>query len=392
MTTSRRTGRSRWKALLVAPLLVGAVGAGAATVSAVPDPPSAVEPTDEAERFFDSRPTGEKVPADTLFEVMVAGVGDVPEDAEAVILNVAAVEAEEAGFVSVLPAGTTPEGEAPETSNVNYDDSAAPAISNAAVVPIGDDGAIEVYTSTTAHILIDVLGFVPAGADYFPVEPARVFDTHPAGSEANVEYDVPVIAEGAPDTITFVLVNLTLVQTVDRGGFLTAWPKGSEQPETSNVNTFDADQTRAGLALVPIGDDGSITIAADVAGNLLVDVFGYIGDSGREGLDPAARVLDTRPDDRLAAGETRDVQVAGVLNVPETASFVLANVAAVEASDAGFISVWNADLDQPDASNLNYNAGGTIANLVLVPLSSDGQISVFTQSEIHLLVDVLAVL
>ena len=67
---------------------------------------------------------------------------------------------------------------------------------------------------------------------------------------------------------------------------------------------------------------------------------------------------------------------------------MLINVTAVEASDPGFITVPNG-LDQPEASNLNYGAGGTIANTVLVPLGADGSINVYTQSEIHLLIDVI---
>jgi hypothetical protein len=357
-----------------------------------PDPLVAGEPG----RVFDSRVGGPKVSAGSFFEVSVAGVGDVPVDAAAVVLNVAVIDAEASGFVSVVPAGTLRSGEEPETSNVNYDASAAPAISNTVIVPIGDDGSIELYASMTAHVVVDVLGHIPAGANYQTLnQPRRVLDTRGDGSDPDGSgkgHAVDVVGDFGPDDATLVIVNVTLVNTVDSGGYVTVWPTGSAMPPTSNLNTFGAGQTRAGLVIVPIGEANNINVRSDVDGDLIVDVFGYLGDTEGSEIDPASRVYDTRPDGRLAAGEVRTVQVAGVQNVPTGASFVLANVTAVEATNAGFVSVLAAGTlgdAQPDTSNLNYPAGGTIANTVLVSLG-DGSIEVYTQSSIHLIVDILA--
>jgi hypothetical protein len=366
----------------------------------VTDPP-VTEPTDplvagEPGRVFDSRVGGPKVSAGSFFEVSVAGVGDVPVDAAAVVLNVAVIDAEASGFVSVVPAGTLRSGEEPETSNVNYDASAAPAISNTVIVPIGDDGSIELYASMTAHVVVDVLGHIPAGANYQTLnQPRRVLDTRGDGSDPDGSgkgHAVDVVGDFGPDDATLVIVNVTLVNTVDSGGYVTVWPTGSAMPPTSNLNTFGAGQTRAGLVIVPIGEANNINVRSDVDGDLIVDVFGYLGDTEGSEIDPSSRVYDTRPDGRLAAGEVRTVQVAGVQNVPTGASFVLANVTAVEATNAGFVSVLAAGTlgdAQPDTSNLNYPAGGTIANTVLVSLG-DGSIEVYTQSSIHLIVDILA--
>lgn len=365
--------------------LDGVIAESGSTSPVVPNGPG---------RLLDTR-SAEQVSAGTVVNVDAAGRFGVPDDAQGVVLNVATVDAGDAGFVSVLPGGTLRPGGVPQTSNVNFDASAAPAIANAVIVPLGADGSVEVYSSMDAHILVDVLGHIPAGVEFSTLaEPRRVLDTRPDGSNTNTDYPVDVIGDFGPDGARFVIVNLTLVNTIERGGYVTAWPAGSAMPPTSNLNTFGSGQTRAGLAVLPIGTANEIIVRADVAGDLLVDVFGYLGDGDVGVLDPFPRVFDTRPDNQLDAGELRSVPVTGVQNIPADTSFVLANVTAVEASDAGFVSVLAGGTlaagEQPGVSNLNYPGGGTVANTVLVPIGPDGTIEVFSQSSIHLLVDILA--
>lgn len=372
--------------MVLFPLVAGATAVAANSASAVPEAPTALEAT-PPERFFDSRPTGEKNQAGSFTEIQIAGVGDVPADAEAVIVNVAAVEAEAPGFVSVVPAGSTG-GQEPGTSNLNV--TTGQTIANVAIIPLSEGGAIEVFTFSTAHILVDVLGYIPAGADYTAVDLWRALDTRPEGAAADQTFDIDVIDEFGPDDAQLAIVNLTMIES-EAGGFLTTYPKGGAFPPTSNLNVDGPDQTRAGLAIVPIGDDDSISLFTSVAGNLAVDVLGYLGgDADFNGLDPFARIVDTRVEgERVPADSFVNVDPTLDPAVPDEASFVLINVTAVEASDPGFITVWPNGLDQPEASNLNYGAGGTIANTVLVPLGADGTVNIYTQSEIHLLVDVI---
>ncbi|MHB1486660.1 MAG: fibronectin type III domain-containing protein [Acidimicrobiales bacterium] len=98
-----------------------------------------------------------------------------------------------------------------------------------------------------------------------------------------------------------------------------------------------------------------------------------------------SRITDTRPGSgqanagsTLGPGGTLDVAVAGQGGVPATgASAALVNVTAVTPTSPGYLSVYPSGQARPLASSLNFGSGQTISNLVEVPLSSTGHISVF---------------
>ncbi len=71
------------------------------------------------------------------------------------MLNVTAVQASSAGFMTVFPCGTP----VPTASNLNY--AAGQTIANAVVAKIGDGGRVCVYTSSAAHLMVDVNGTAP---------------------------------------------------------------------------------------------------------------------------------------------------------------------------------------------------------------------------------------
>jgi hypothetical protein len=83
----------------------------------------------------------------------------------------------------------------------------------------------------------------------------------------------------------------------------------------------------------------------------------------------------------LGAQNTFTVQVTGEGGVPSTGvSAVVANVTVTDTTSAGFLTVWPTGESQPLASSLNWVAGGTVANLVTVPVNSSGQISLYNYS------------
>ena len=72
----------------------------------------------------------------------------------------------------------------------------------------------------------------------------------------------------------------------------------------------------------------------------------------------------------------RNTQIAGRGSVPANATAVIANVTAVDPTAWGFLSVWPAGAAQPVASNLNFLAGQTVPNLVMMKLGAGGAISI----------------
>lgn len=108
-----------------------------------------------------------------------------------------------------------------------------------------------------------------------------------------------------------------------------------------------------------------------------------------------ARVLDTRTGlgtsaaGPVAAGATVRVQVAGRGGVPlDAVGSVVLNVTVVAPAGPGWVTVLPGGSAVPNASNLNYAAGQTVPNAVVVPLGPDGDIALFTSARAHLLVDV----
>ena len=90
-------------------------------------------------------------PGQTLV-VQIAGVRGVPAGARAISANLTVVDANDRGFVTAFPCG-----EVPTASNVNYE--LATAVANAAELPLSASGAICIYSSNSAHVIIDVNGW-----------------------------------------------------------------------------------------------------------------------------------------------------------------------------------------------------------------------------------------
>jgi hypothetical protein len=83
------------------------------------------------------------------------------------------------------------------------------------------------------------------------------------------------------------------------------------------------------------------------------------------------------------------VVVAGSAGVPPGAHAVVFNVTATEAVAPGFVQVLPTDGVAGSTSTLNVQrAGQTIPNAALASLGALGDLSVFSQSGTHLLLDV----
>jgi hypothetical protein len=106
-----------------------------------------------------------------------------------------------------------------------------------------------------------------------------------------------------------------------------------------------------------------------------------------------SRVLDTRGpvgghNGRLAAAETLALRVAGVGGVPQNASAVAINVTATASLGAGFVTVWPCSSQQPPTSNVNFDAGQSVPNLVTVGLAGNGTVCLRSSISTHVIVDV----
>lgn len=249
-----------------------------------------------------------------------------------------------------------------------------------------------------------------AAGEYTAVGPTRVVDTRtgfggggtvrPIG--AGQTLDVQIIgAAGIPaGGVAAVVLNVTMIEPSE-ATYLTVHPSGAARPEISNLNGGPG-MIRANLVTVALGvggrisifnAEGSVHVAADVAGY-------YASESGTPGsrftaLTPS-RLVDTRtgaglPRRRLTGGAPVTFAVSGLGGVPaQGTSAVVLNVTVVDPSSAGYLTVHPADLARPNASNLNFAAGWTGANQVIVRLPASGRLAaVIDGGTADLIVDIV---
>ncbi len=88
------------------------------------------------------------------------------------------------------------------------------------------------------------------------------------------------------------------------------------------------------------------------------------------------------------AGTVTALTVVGRGGVSGDAAAVVLNVTVTEAQAAGFLTVYSCGTARPNASSLNYVAGSTVANAVIVKVGDSGQVCIFNQSATHLLADI----
>ncbi|GEK20318.1 Ig-like domain-containing protein [Cellulomonas xylanilytica] len=224
------------------------------------------------------------VSSGTVHTVQVGGKAGVPANATAVILNATVTGTTAPGNLRVFPAGTP----VPNASVVNY----APwrDKANLAIVPLSPSGQISFLSDaggSTAHVILDVAGYVTAGGRYRGEAPVRVLDTRPgpgqvgsiAGSvQAGTPYTVTLPSAIVPARATSVVLNVTAIAPTSLGN-LRVYPSGSGVPNASTINYIPGrdipnlvvvDLPDTGPATVTLYSDmapgGTVHVAADVAG------------------------------------------------------------------------------------------------------------------------------
>ncbi len=90
----------------------------------------------------------------------------------------------------------------------------------------------------------------------------------------------------------------------------------------------------------------------------------------------------------LGPGWVTMVIVGGRAGVPVNASAVVLNVTAIDARSAGHLTVFPCRSEQPNASNVNFVAGQTVANAVISKLGVLRSVCIYSPSALDLAVDV----
>jgi hypothetical protein len=193
------------------------------------------------------------------------------------------------------------------------------------------------------------------------------------------------------------VLNVTAVNPTT-SSFVTVYPDGQARPGVSNLN-FTAGETIPNLVTVPVGPDGKVDFYnAFGSVNLVADVFGYYNTASSgsmyQPVNPV-RMMDTRygtggVSGPVGPGATVSLQVAGADGLPASGvTAVVLNVTAVNPTTSSFVTVYPDGQARPGVSNLNFTAGETIPNLVIVPVGSDGKVDFYNRAgDVNLVADV----
>jgi len=204
---------------------------------------------------------------------------NIPSSAQAYSLNFTAVPQDGLGYLSAWPTGQTWPGVSTLNAPTNN-----PVVANAAIVPAGTSGEINVLGSNNTDVVIDINGyFAPpssaaGGQALYTVTPCRVLDTRSSSGLMNGTLPVNVTSSscGVPSSAEAFVLNATVVPPLGLG-YLTLWPENEAQPVVSTLNADDG-VIASNMAIVP-STNGSIDAFSSNSTQLILDISGYFAPS-----------------------------------------------------------------------------------------------------------------
>ena len=360
----------------------------------------AVTPT----RAYDSRSSGGPLAAG---ESRAVGLppSAVPGDAVAAVLNLTVTETRAAGYWTIFPPGTLGPGGRPLTSNTNAT-GPGQTVAVQAIVPLGANRTVQVFSQTGGHAIVDVFGYVtgpssPSSTDglFVPLAaPVRFADTrtadnNPLGPTPTAllprwTAEVAVLARaGVPASASLIASNTTYVEATNPG-YLSVAAAGTPLPATSAVNATTTGQIVANHTTIPVGTRG-VAVFSFTGGHVVLDVSGYFtgapqpsvlpvpanptrrtacrsvvhfGDSTSRGLIEAS--LLPNPADRIDAQYARvgaqdiRLEIKGARSIVETLpGDVSAYQVAQNVRATGFRGCWVLYLGTTDTANVAVAPG-----------------------------------
>lgn len=365
----------------------------------VPVPPARVLDT----RTGTGAPQARLGPGGTI-DVAVTGVGGVPStNVAAVVLNVTATDlVGPESYLTVFPTGAA----RPLASTLNLLEGAT--VPNLVVARVGNGGRVSIYNNLgSLSVVADVQGWYStagAGGRYTALAPARVLDTRngtggtsgQVGAGQEIELNLSGAGGVPASSVTAVVLNVTATEASGPDSFVTVYPAGGSRPLASNLNV-SAGLTVPNLVVATVSEGrvklynnaGSVHLVADVAG-----WFGAGASSGYVSTAPV-RALDTRSGaggtiGKVGSGATVGLTVAGVNGVPAGVRGVVLNVTVTDhAGPESYLTIFPAGGGRPLASNLNFVAERTRANLVFARVGDNGRIALYNNlGAVHIVADV----
>jgi hypothetical protein len=367
--------------------------------------------------------------------------GTVPSNAIAVVVNLTAVSGSEATYLTLSPTGT---GTLGATSSLSVP--AGITRANLVTVQLGTSGQVTVYNGAgTIDAVMDVDGyFLPAttpavggpggtAGTFHPIAPIRICDTranqgtacdtsasanNPLGAGASRLIHVVGNRPGQSTSVAHVptdgtaaAVVLSLTGTdVSSSTFLTVYPTTAGScgapPHSSSLNIY-AHTALGNRVIVPVDANGDICVYNALGTiDIVMDINGWFGTGGETTAGalfyPVAptRICDTRTSSpanqctgkTISGNSTLTLSAldSAIPGAPSAPVALVSNLTGVGGTLSTFLSAFPAGaLPSPMTSDLNPAAHETIANLVIVQVSSGGNIEIYnSMGSIDVVLDV----
>jgi len=257
----------------------------------------------------------------------------VPAEATAYSLNVTVVPHGPLAYLTLWPTGQPP----PLVSTLNSFE--GKVVANAALVPAGSGGSVDVFVSNTAEVIIDINGFFLPPASAFSPPRLTVLCTGPNRPQITV-----VPPGGAPALITPCVT--VLEPRFPNAGFLPIQPCRVSDTRSAYPGPL-TDSTGA-----PSWFQGT-----------------------------------TVP--RFTGASTRSFPIPqSSCGLPPSALAYSFNATVVPRSQLSYLTLFPSGQTQPVVSTLNSFDGRIVANAAIVPAGTNGAIDAFVTEDTELIIDV----
>lgn len=327
--------------------------------------------------------------AGSSLRVPIAGVTGIPYDAKVVSINVTAVSPDADGSIVAYTSGA----KKPALPTVSY--AAGQVVSGHTLVTVGENGTVELSTSSDADVVVDVVGYFTADTTFMTSSGDLVVDTTsqvlpvgPVSQEVNL-----FAADDAPRQGLEAAILNVRVSGAGSDGYLTATRPGSQDKPSSQM-TFSKGKDSSGLVVAEVSPDGKVLLGTNVAAHLEASVVGYIPRGSRFESMGSTRFLDTRDvsqggPTRLEAGQEIivDLSVVGI-DFPPRPAAVAVTITAVDPANDGFLTLYPAGGARPNASAVNFAAGKTTTNSLMAPVNDEGKVAIYSHANTDVVLDV----
>lgn len=316
----------------------------------------------------------------------VAGANGVPANATAVVMNVAVLQEQAAGWVAVYP-GT---GSPPGVANLSF--TKGKAVTNLVTAKVsGGEVSFRNGSSGTVELVADLQGYYgPGGSGLQPQSPSRVLDTRsglgaakqPLASGGRIRLN---LSGKVPAGTTAAVLNVT-VTAPQQAGWLAAYPDTTGTPGTASLS-FARGQTVANLVIVPL-NNGVADLFNGSRGTVQVigDLQGYFSAGAPDSFVPygPVRSVDTRSTGAIQKGGAVYVlpdqynSCSSYVGCPDPVA-VVDNLTAAQPTGNGYLTAYPYDAARPVAANVPFAPGVTVSNLAMTALSS-GEFAIYNGS------------